>query len=222
MVPTREVVIVRVIFFNDTGQDMDTHAGSAKEVAGLKRIPAGLAVEFEVGDTDEVFVKVWPTQVMVRSVNEDALGDISALLSAKPTRVKPSGARVTRVVWRANATDVNGCLLTSNALRQMANDLRIRRPPISFNFDVRKPPVGRVVSARMADDELRVTCDIHDGEVLTALLSSRAALRPGYVMEDAVMRPDGVMIVGSVSGTYLGLTPNPMPLPEEPEEGETQ
>lgn len=56
---------MKIRLFNDTSKDWTLHAASKRGTYGENRIPAKDAVEFEVSDGEDVFVKIWNGAVMV-------------------------------------------------------------------------------------------------------------------------------------------------------------
>lgn len=62
---------MKVTVFNDTRVDWVLHIGSERGSKGERRIPKRDAVEFEVPEDNDVFVKVWGKMAMVRYVSPD-------------------------------------------------------------------------------------------------------------------------------------------------------
>ena len=62
---------MKVTVFNDTRVDWELHAASERGSNKEHRIPKHGAVEFEVPENNDVFVKVWGRMAMVQYVRPD-------------------------------------------------------------------------------------------------------------------------------------------------------
>ena len=136
-----------------------------------------------------------------------------------------SGLPIHGIVWRAGLPDVDGVVITPEALHEAYIDLKTRvgrqvgGVPVSFNFDDRKR-VGQVIEVQW-DGENLIARDIIDmKEIIGPDLWEQCSLRPGFVVEEEEVqkRNDGIRVFKKISALHISLTTNPMPLPTTEEE----
>ena len=134
-----------------------------------------------------------------------------------------SGLPIHGIVWRAGIPDMDGDIITTDALREAYNDLRMRigqqvgDVSVLFNFDYRKP-VGRIVEVQWDGENLIARVIIDKKETIGPDLWEQCALRPGFVVEKQEKRGDGTQVFKKISHFSISLTDNPMPLPTTEEE----
>ena len=120
------------------------------------------------------------------------------------------GENYKALVWRAGQVDMNGDMLTADALKQMAAQMR-PGSDIFLSFDFRLA-IGHVSQAWVEDDALYMHATFDDPVFTEALSSGQMSIRPGFSIE-AKHAEYGHRMVDEVGTTHLALTPNPMPLP---------
>lgn len=116
------------------------------------------------------------------------------------------------VVWRAKQADVNGDVLTPEALKQLA-DKMLLGSPITFDYQFDKE-IGRVVQKHIVGNNLHATVQIDDSVILEGLRDGRFAVRPGFQIEGALPSPlCSCRVIHSISAAHFTVLSSPMPLP---------
>lgn len=128
-----------------------------------------------------------------------------------------TGMCVDALVWRANHVDLNGDMMTMEALEDMVKAL----PPgteLGFDFDFRKGTAGHVRRAWIKGEYLGVSVVLDDPNMAKALHASDLKVRPGFSMSAAHLE-DGHQVVDRVDAAMLSVMTHPMPLPGFDEDG---
>ncbi len=117
------------------------------------------------------------------------------------------------LVWRANQTDLHGDLMTSEALRDMADSLT-EGMKISLNWDFTNM-IGHVVQTRIEGDDLYVTAEIDASCVRKVMRDGKLTMRPGFEMTSWWKDEQDNCIVDACEQAFVSIVPKPLPIPGE-------
>lgn len=120
------------------------------------------------------------------------------------------------VAWRAGHVDSTGMLIPVEVLQKMVDDLEGKALPLTVNFDVAKPPIGRA-TVRMDGETLLVDADIFNPEPIVLSVPIQDNIRPSFISVKEEHLPDQIVVLkeGRLLQLSVCLAPNfPMALPE--------
>jgi hypothetical protein len=125
-------------------------------------------------------------------------------------------ADIESIAWLADRPDWDGDLMTREALESAVQDFT--NLPLTFNFDP-GTVIGRVTSARMDGDALRIAADLTEPAVLVALREKHLAVRPTIMIEEC-SNQDGIHTINKLRLLGLSVVPaenSPLPWTAEDE-----